>query len=103
LINRYPQNSPKFITIEPYEAACVFKSGVKGQLSTVEGDLETMMAGLACGVPSTLAWPILRDHVSAFVKVSEKISGNGMSLLSQISIEAGECGAASYGLLHHLS
>jgi len=71
LVNRYPENTPKIITLEPFEAACLFKSGVEGKMCSVGGDLETMMAGLACGVPSTLAWPILRDHITAFMKINE--------------------------------
>ena len=68
-------------------------------MCSVGGNLETMMAGLACGVPSTLAWPILRDHVTAFMKINEQISGNGMRELNKQEVEAGECGAASYGIL----
>ena len=91
------------ITMEPYNAACLYKSGVAGKLEIVDGDLETMMAGLACGIPSTMAWPILRDHSTAFVMLSESISGNGMRFLKQdFDVEAGECGAVGPGFLHHL-
>jgi len=103
MVNRYPENPPKFISIEPYEAACAFKSGVEGKFSTVGGDMPTMMAGLACGVPSTLAYPILRDHFTAYTKMSEECSANGMRLLKDCGVESGECGASGYGLLHHLS
>jgi diaminopropionate ammonia-lyase len=118
MLNRYP-NEPdffsgkidvrpatKFISLEPYEAACAFKSGVEGKFATVGGDMPTMMAGLACGVPSTLAYPILRDHFTAYAKISEECSSNGMRLLKEVKgggIESGECGGSGWGFLHHLS
>jgi diaminopropionate ammonia-lyase len=103
MVNRYPENPPKFISIEPYEAACAYKSAVEGKFATVGGDMNTMMAGLACGVPSTLAYPILRDHFSAHTMMSEECPANGMRLLKELGIESGECGGSGYGLLHHLS
>jgi diaminopropionate ammonia-lyase len=118
MLNRYP-NEPdffsgkidvrpatKFISLEPYEAACAFKSGVEGKFATVGGDMPTMMAGLACGVPSTLAYPVLRDHFTAYAKISEECSSNGMRLLKEVKgggIESGECGGSGWGFLHHLS
>lgn len=103
MVNRYPENTPKFISIEPYEAACAYKSCVEGKFATVGGDMNTMMAGLACGVPSTLAYPILRDHFTAHTMMSEECSANGMRLLKECGVESGECGASGYGLLHHLA
>ncbi len=57
---------PIVLTLEPETAACAFESAKRadGEMAIVEGDLETMIAGLACGVPSDLAWPILWEHVS---------------------------------------
>ena len=53
-----PQKLPKFVVLEPKNAACGFESAKKGELTEVAGDLETMIAGLACGIPSSIAWPI---------------------------------------------
>ena len=38
-----------------------------GKPRVVDGDLNTIMAGLACGEPNTISWDILRNHVTAFV------------------------------------
>ena len=37
-----------------------------GDLVNVGGDLQTIMAGLACGEANTIGWDILRNHVSVF-------------------------------------
>ena len=34
-----------------------------GRLEIVDGEMNSIMAGLCCGVPSTLAAPILRLYV----------------------------------------
>jgi len=94
--------SPTFIVLEPKNAACGFASASQGQLAEVGGDLETMIAGLACGIPSTIAWPILSEHVTAFVRMEDSLAGNGMRLLQREGIEAGECGGAAAGLLDYI-
>ena len=38
-----------------------------GDIRIVDGDMETIMAGLACGEPNTISWDILRNHATAFV------------------------------------
>jgi len=93
---------PTFIVMEPKNAACGFKSAQEGKLSEVSGDLETMIAGLACGVPSSIAWPILHEHVSAFVSLEDEVAGNGMRMLKKEGVEAGECGGAAAGLLQYV-
>ncbi|CAK9021396.1 3-alpha-glucosidase (Glucosidase II subunit alpha) (Protein PRIORITY IN SWEET LIFE 5) (Protein RADIAL SWELLING 3) [Durusdinium trenchii] len=94
---------PRFLVLEPKNAACGLESMRNdGKLTEVTGELDTMIAGLACGVPSSIAWPILREHVSAFVSVEDEIAGNGMRLLHRHGIEAGECGGAAAGLLEHI-
>lgn len=94
--------SPKFLVIEPWNAACGFASARAGELQSVGGDLETMVAGLACGVPSSLAWPILWEHCSAFLRFRDDLAGNGMRLLHRYGLEAGECGGAGAGVLQYL-
>lgn len=96
---------PVALTLEPRNAACAFESARRGdgEMATVDGDLETMIAGLACGVPSALGWPILAEHVDGgFVWVQDALAGNGMRLLAKEGVEAGECGGAGAGLLQRL-
>ena len=97
-----PQKLPKFVVLEPKNAACGFESAKKGELTEVTGDLETMIAGLACGIPSSIAWPILEAHVTAFVSLDDQLAGNGMRLLKRHHVEAGECGGAAAGFLEYV-
>jgi diaminopropionate ammonia-lyase len=96
---------PITIIMEPFNAACAFESAKKGDGSSVdvEGDLDSMIAGLCCGVVSEIAWPLIWKHVDgAFTKVSDGLAGNGMRLLKQEGVESGECGGAAVGLLQRL-
>ena len=51
------------------KAACLYKSihVGDGEPHSVTGALNTIMAGLACGEPSTPYWGILIDYAEAFV------------------------------------
>ncbi|KAL3955073.1 hypothetical protein ACCO45_010636 [Purpureocillium lilacinum] len=60
----------KVMTVEPDTAACVYKSIRKNELVTVQ-TYATVMAGLDCGTPSPIAWPILKAGVDACSTVSD--------------------------------
>ena len=75
-----------------------------GQPRIVEGDLKTIMAGLACGEPNILSWDILRNHVSAFVSCPDWVSARGMRMLGvpvkgDPTVISGESGAVGMGLI----
>jgi diaminopropionate ammonia-lyase len=42
-----------------------------GTPTTVTGQHDTVMAGLACGAPSARAWPILREGADCFIAISD--------------------------------
>ena len=67
----YGAARPRFIVAEPERAACLFESAKAGRPTVVGGDLDTMMAGLAAGEVSRLAWTILEAGASAFVTVPD--------------------------------
>lgn len=52
LESKFSEKRPIFVLVEPDKANCVYLSFKNGKLSTVTGSLDTIMAGLACGVPS---------------------------------------------------
>ena len=56
---------PTLIVVEPENAACLIESARAGHEVTVQGDLETIIAGLACGEPSILAWKLLGPGAAA--------------------------------------
>ncbi|NDJ80412.1 diaminopropionate ammonia-lyase [Vibrio campbellii] len=83
---------PRFIIVEPEQANCLQKSAQAGNPVVVEGDLETLMAGLACGEVSTLAWSILHNGADDFMTLSEDAIPQAMRFLAhgENRIEAGE-------------
>ena len=104
--NRYPDNPPKIVVVEADVAACLYK-GAKagdGQIRIVDGDMQTIMAGLACGEPNTISWDILKNHVDTFVSAPDWAAAKGMRMLAaplkgDTPITSGESGAAPFGVL----
>ena len=104
--NLYPNNPPKFVVMEAKAADCLYRGAVAGDGDPriVDGDLTTIMAGLACGEPNILSWDILRNHVSAFVSCPDWVSARGMRMLGMPvkgdpSVVSGESGAVGMGLI----
>jgi len=63
----------------------------------VTGDLNTVMAGLACGEPNPIGWDILRDFCSCYVSCDDFVAANGVRILANplkgdTRVEAGESG-----------
>lgn len=100
---------PWYGVVEPVEAACFHKSSVAddGTAHKVTGDMPTIMAGLACGEPSGIAWEILRDNADAFIACSDRVALKGMRLLGRPPegdppVISGESGAVTTGLVYEL-
>ncbi len=98
------------VITEPDQADCIYRSGTSadGKMQVVSGELNSIMAGLACGEPNPVTWPILRDCSHFFASVSDDIAATGMRVLanpigSDKTIISGESGAISLGLLFALS
>ena len=104
--NRFPENPPKVVVVEADLAACLYK-GAKvgdGSIQIVDGDMQTIMAGLACGEPNTISWDILKNHVDTFVSAPDWVAAKGMRMLSaplkgDPQVVSGESGAAPFGVL----
>lgn len=104
--NRYPESTPKVVVVEADVAACLYKGAVAGdgEERIVDGDMQTIMAGLACGEPNTISWDILKNHVSVFVSAPDWAAAQGMRMLSapikgDPQVVSGESGAAPFGIL----
>ena len=85
---------PKLIVVEPDRAACLLASAESGTLTAIAGDLDTAMAGLACGEPSLLAWEELSRSAMAFLAIPDESAVEAVQRLSEEDIEAGESGVA---------
>ena len=105
LAEYYGEDKPMIVIVEPDAADCLYKTAAAddGELHIVEGDLATIMAGLACGEPCSIGWPILRSYADAFVSMPDEIAARGMRRLAKAGIVSGESGAATAGLLAALT
>lgn len=104
--NKYKENPPKMIVVEAGAADCLYKSAVKGtgELLKVDGDLKTIMAGLACGEGNNISWDILVNHADTFISAPDWMSAKGMRvygvpLAGDKEIISGESGAVTMGVL----
>lgn len=109
LVAALGSDAPRIIVVEPHAADCFYQSALAGdgKPHAVGGSLQTLMAGLACGEPSTLAWNILKDYTTAFMSCPDYTAANGMRMLAaplpgDQPIVSGESGAAGAGALHWL-
>ena len=106
LINAYPDSPPKVVIVEPHAADCVYRSAAAadGKPRFVTGDMDTIMAGLACGEPSTIAWDILSTGSDTFISCPDYVAAYGMRILgnplgSDERIISGESGAVTTGIV----
>lgn len=73
---------PIYVVVEPDKADCLTQSAKAGQLTAVTGDIDTLMAGLACGEVSHLAWEILEKGTDAFCVIQDDAAVAAMRLLA---------------------
>lgn len=94
---------PKVVVVEPDKAACLLASAEAGRPTAVGGELDTIMAGLACGEPSLLAWEILSRGADAFMSIPDEAAADTMRELARDGIVAGESGVAGLAGLRALA
>ncbi|GAB6181320.1 diaminopropionate ammonia-lyase [Desulfotomaculum defluvii] len=105
----FGQERPKTVIVEAKEADCLYKSALAndGKPRVVGGDMDTIMAGLACGEPNTIGWKVLRDYSDMFFSCPDWLAAKGMRvlgnpLLDDLRVISGESGAVTTGLLFEL-
>lgn len=104
------ENRPTLIIVEPHKANCIYQSALAndGNPHNVTGDMDTLMAGLACGEPNTVSWPVLRDYADVFISADDHLAANGMRISASPRPNtdepfiSGESGAIGLGLLYKL-
>ena len=91
----------KLVVAEPDKAACLLASAEAGEPVAVGGEMDTLMAGLACGEPSLLAWQELERAAFAFMAVPDESAVDAMRLLAERTprIVAGESAVAGLAAL----
>jgi diaminopropionate ammonia-lyase len=90
---------PAFIVVEPRQADCLYQSAVQGTAAKATGSIDSVMAGLACGEASPLAWRFLEPGADFFMTVEDEDAVQAMQVLAQGNaidppIVSGESGAA---------
>ncbi len=107
--NLFGHERPRTVVVEPTQAACLFASAQvsDGNPRSVSGELDTIMAGLACGEPNPLAWQILQECSDYFVLCPDYVAAKGMRvygvpLRGDPFIVSGESGAVTLGALMYI-
>ena len=98
---------PRFISVEPAQADCLLQSAIQGRPAKATGTVDSVMAGLACGETSPLAWRFLQPCVDVFMTIEDEQAIEAMRTLAQGSerdtpIVAGESGVAGLAALEWL-
>lgn len=98
------EKKPVFTIVEPNVVDCLFQSAEKKERVLIGGEYSTIMAGLACGEPNTVALDVLFDYAEHYLSASDSLAAHGMRLLGHPmtgdeKIVSGESGAAPFGVI----
>lgn len=102
----YGGSLPIITVVEPDKADCIYRTAkaADGELHSVSGSMDTIMAGLCCGEPCSIGWRQLKAHAKNFVSIPDYIAAMGMRILGNPMagdepVVSGESGAAALGLV----
>ena len=100
----YGKDRPIITIVEPNKADCLYRTAEAndGERHFVTGDMDTIMAGLACGEPCSIGWKILADYADHFISCPDYVAAKGMRILGNPAkrddrVVSGESGAAAFG------
>ncbi|NRY62915.1 diaminopropionate ammonia-lyase [Clostridium beijerinckii] len=107
--SQYGDDCPKTVVVESNLADCYYKSAIAndGEARSVGGDMQTIMAGLACGEVNTIGFTILKNYSKAFISCPDWVAAKGMRILGNplkgdTGIISGESGAVTTGALYEI-
>jgi diaminopropionate ammonia-lyase len=95
----YGDERPVAVIVEPRQADCLYQSARRGHAAQATGSIDSVMAGLACGEASPLAWRFLVCGADHFMTVQDEAAVEAMQALADGNatdppIVSGESGAA---------
>lgn len=103
-VSLYGEDCPVIVIVEPDKADCIYRTAEAddGELRFVSGELDTIMAGLACGEPCGIAWDVLKNCADYFISCPDYTAAKGMRILGNPvlgddRVISGESGAAGFG------
>lgn len=105
--DRFGARRPRFVVAEPEQADCLLQSAIAGRPARASGTVDSVMAGLACGEASPLAWRFLEPAVDLFTTVTDAQAEAAMRLLAEgrhgdVPLVAGESAVAGLAALQAL-
>jgi len=86
--------APAVLAVEPETAAGVLAS-LHAEARQSVPTAGTVMAGLNCGTPSSLAWPVLAGGLDAAIAVPDHLATEAGADLGRLGVRSGPSGAAS--------
>lgn len=100
----YGAKRPTVIVVEPEQADCLYQSVIEGRPAKATGSVDSVMAGLACGETSPLAWRFLDTSTDFFMTITDDDAVRGMRALAKgneldIPVVSGESGVAGVAAL----
>mgnify|MGYP000990785716 FL=1 len=104
LVDKFKEERPITVIMEPEDANCLYLSSLSGKREIVEGDMPTIMAGLACGAPNTVSYEILKDYADGYLSCPDYVAARGMRILASPlkgdpQVISGESGAVGTGVI----
>lgn len=100
----YGEDRPIITVVEPEKANCIYKTAKAndGKIHFVTGDMDTIMAGLACGEPNSIGWEVLKNYADNFISCPDYVAAKGMRILGNPEkddqkVVSGESGASTFG------
>ena len=107
--SQYGDDCPKTVVVESNLADCYYKSAIAndGEARSVGGDMQTIMAGLACGEVNTIGFTILKNYSKVFISCPDWVAAKGMRILGNplkgdTGVISGESGAVTTGALYEI-
>lgn len=99
---QYGPRRPRLVSVEPRTAACALESARRGQPTVVPGPFDSALAGLRCGVLSSIVFETMASLVDAFVGIDDAWAFDAQRRLSaplpgDPAVSAGPAGAAGLG------
>lgn len=107
LWEQFGEDRPTFVMVEPVQADCLYQSALQGKPAKATGSVDSVMAGLACGETSPLAWRFLESSVDFFMTIEDDEAVAAMRRLAagsvrDIPLVAGESSVAGLAGLTRL-
>lgn len=100
-VQKHGAKRPRLICVEPLDADCLLESifSGEGEIAYAKGAQNSIMSGLNCGTPSSLAWPFVKQTFGSFIALDDMWACEAMRLLyhplpRDRRVISGESGAA---------